>query len=438
MYLHLFRHIIREAYGRNDTVHAVVFSSFLERTNFYIPKTDPEKSLIYLRKMMAQIRIMMSAKVIPVEKTAAVHLHNSHDGREIWLNFLKVKFPGQQFKSYSLRNLPFNFTFLQRVKVILAIVASMPVYWMLLLKRRDAKQNLIALPELIDALQRLKNLTSNHTTAYYTGVYEPESNVISLYLKKQGSKVNFFVSGTPLVLHLKKMFCDTLFVSNAYQKEELPGLSKTLLCNGVEVAGPFSVNDLVYNSKEGVSNKTIAVYTSGVWFRKKNGTLVLSDFEIREKKLFEFLDRYVTDSGNKISVLVFCHPKEKSNAGDYEEAKQHYLEGMVNKAAFIFPEREAETIRNFNRAELAVVPLSNTLFERLYAGYKTIVVNNENDWFPMKRSALNNVACNTYQNFSVLVKRVLGMSEHDFFLQNGLSDYLSDRIKKEIVTIPQQ
>jgi hypothetical protein len=81
--------------------------------------------------------------------------------------------------------------------------------------------------------------------------------------------------------------------------------------------------------------------------------------------------------------------------------------------------------------DLAVSPITTLFFERIFCGFKTIMVINEKDVFPHANSALNNICLAEVTLLAAKLKVSFEQSNELFFKQNGLSDYVLNGISQD-------
>jgi hypothetical protein len=355
-----------------------------------------------------------------------LHIHNSTAGRDKWQEFLAGFFPVSA--SISLRDLTVPGGAAARAMLLADLLFSLPVYLFLRIKFPGSAQNLLAMPRLLSRLHVMKQRIKKGSHVYYSGAYEPESNVYAYYLIARGCQVSCFVSGTPLRRYLRMIYCDRLYLSNAYQMEEREIYRKTILADSVSVMPPFSHRDLDYYSSQSSPAYDVAIYTTGVWKRKEEGIFYDPDVEEKEKTIFRLVDHFITTRNRPLKVVVFCHPVEKRKPADYERARGYYLSQLKHVQAFTFAPAAHSTVKHFGDAAVAVTSISNTLFERLYAGHKTMILRKTGDWFPHSASRLQTISCEGPEDFCLKLESFLDMSADRFFNENGIQEYRSSGV----------
>ncbi len=420
----LFKLLFVRVQSSRKNPEQVSFSSFLTRVNFNIPKSDTKQSFIYIRYAWKEIKsILRPGKPQTKKETGtAIHLHNAPKGQEIWTEFISGHINTPVSASINLVGVPYTPGAIEKIYLVSAIGLSILIYPLIKLKG-PYKQNLLGLPRLLGNVFRLtRYLKGERRQIYYSGVYEPETNVISYYLQKNGHELNFFVSATPLKQYVHEIFCNNIYLSSPYQQDELVEFKPTVFIDNFFVIGPFSAKDLQYNTGTCANPNVVAVYTSGIWKRSENKTFFDPETEKKEEKVFRFLDQFISE-GHHISVKIFLHPIEKKTTEDIENSRARYLKSLKNKSHFVLQDSKIPTTKSFSGADVAVTTISNTIFERLYAGFKTIIVKNEEDWFPLKNSRLFNISSSSYEEFESLLAESLRLSSEEFFSKKELNAY---------------
>jgi hypothetical protein len=429
IFLHFYFHLIKQVYFNNNKLEDVVFSSYLYRVNFNIPNKDLKVRLIYFRKVFRVLQqiFLKNHGDVKFDNIEKIHLHNSENGREIWLNFINSnKDIGEVSTSFSVQNIPIKLKLFDKIVVTLNILISIPFFYLVVKRKKDVKQNLIGLPNLIITLMKLKNLVNSCSIICYSGVYEPEANIYSYYLKKKGATVNFFVSGTPLFRFLTHIYCDTLYLGNAYQQEETLIFKNTILIQKILLLKPFSFLSLPhYNLMDNFENNRIAFYTSGIWKRREKGIYFDIKIEEKEKIILNYLVRYKKEINPEIEIILYLHPIEKSNALDYQLAKNHYFSWIGKEKIIEFAEMNSKTTDSFHLDNIAIVTISNTLFERLFSGFKTLIIRD--DSFPNNASNLHLISFSEYNEFIELLEKINSLSRKNFFKFFRINKYLIEK-----------
>lgn len=405
----------------------VVFSSFEERVDFTIPAKDYDKPFIFTRYIVKiLLKVLKEQFIKPHSQDTAhcdhLHLNTTYSKVSYWNNFITEQHGLDQLRSIAYPEISLALPLKKKI----AVIGSLSRLFFLKKKLKRNGRNFLDAPGLIYTLYKLSEYLRrvNPREVYFTNIYLPAGNIISYWVMKHGFRISAFVSGTPLFRYLQKIVASRLYLSNQYQLEEYTNcFNSTILASEVRVLAPFYKNELVMNNTfSRPTGKVIGVYTSGIWKRKENGIYYDAQVAEKEQVLIRLLDDFL-DRNPEVSVLFFLHPIEKGTGQDYEKARAVYLSGVRNADKFSFASIGQKTIQGFHLCSLAVTSISNTLFERLYAGFKTLIIKKEKDWFPGDFSQLKKISFISYAEFDALFRQWATAPAKDFFEKNELEDY---------------
>ncbi len=304
-------------------------------------------------------------------------------------------------------------------RILLYSFQSLFLVFMSLSAKRD-RWALLGIQAVETALlaKKLKRLGVNRVYDYIP--YETDSNLMSMFLSRQGISMTKIPSPGPLTTHNSIVISDELWLCNPYQKYEYDGLLQngTIQVNSMALKPQENAFELL-KKKKTISSKgsSIAFYSHGSWLRKSehHSDDGLNIYET-EQMVMDLLGRYAK---NKDTVIeVYPHPREKKNM---EETKSHYQE-MLGDAVVIHGS-DIRTDEQFGRNDLAIVAFSTILYDRLFSGYKTIVGALPQKDFPEPESPLGAIRFENANELEALIATSLNDSVDEFFERHTLEGF---------------
>jgi hypothetical protein len=259
-------------------------------------------------------------------------------------------------------------------------------------------------------------------TCYFFSIYEKDANLTAYLLMKSGVKVIKIPSEVPFYFFNTTIICDQLIICNAYQFGEKEYYKESILCDSTEMWGPERVTDFysIYKNKNyAIRRNAIAFYSTASWVREKEGHLDQGTGMVKnEKLLLEYLKEYLRNS-DQIKLIIYPHPKEKKNI---EATRKHYRE-LLQDLSFEFSDFKELSAATFYNAELAVAFNSTLIHERLYFGFKTLILPLDHPGFPIEGSSFRNICAYSKEELFSKVDMALQQTEEEFFQTNGLQNY---------------
>lgn len=433
MLRNLFSYARKKPMPKSEEIPA---HSFFTRTNFAIRSSETEVWFMPERKILSVLKKVWTSdgRDIQNHQSAILHLHHTSTGGEIWNGFLNdslgAELPWQAKDKFIFGNslgsrLSFSF-FLLRLLLPLRI----------LYRKKEWKQNLLMLPGFFVTVINLQSYIRHNkiNELYYSGVYEPEANLLSFLLMSDGIKVNMALSGTPLFRFTRHLYCNVLLFTNAYQLDEQKVFSDTIRADEIKLLPPFTWRNFIglYETVPDYdASDKIAVYTSGIWKRREKKIFFDPEAEQKEILILKALDRYLAEVNPKAEVTLYLHPVEKKTPEDFAKAEANYKAYIKSERFFIAPAGQP-TDQSFHKADIAVITISNTVFERLFAGYKTLIVPFMSENFPIPDSALNKLAARSENEILEKLIAFSALSRADFFAVNSLQNYCYGPILEKI------
>lgn len=276
----------------------------------------------------------------------------------------------------------------------------------------------IVLNNLID---KLKNKQTKEV--FYFSTYELESNILAKVFQNEGVHVIKIPSEVPISLWNKCILTDTLIICNAYQLEELDFHKSTIVFDKTLFWGPELILDYLnlYKSNEFVPPKnTIGFYSTASWVRVKEGHINQGvDMYQTELDVLTVLNE-LGENIESLKIKLFLHPKEKSSLY-LSEAKRRYND-LLSDVSFEIVDVSKPSAFYFHEIDLAVAFNSTLMYERLYCGFKSLLMPN-NPNFPIPNSSMENICAKNMSELKELILNSLNLSTFEFFQKNDILHY---------------
>jgi hypothetical protein len=255
--------------------------------------------------------------------------------------------------------------------------------------------------------------------------YELESNWISFLCRERGIETIKIPSSGPLATHNSILMADKIVLSSPYHLEELGIFKDSIRYKSILKWGPeraMTYIDRYRSNKPVATHSVIGFYSHASWLRlAQDHADVGLNIPEAEEKLLNDLFRYVKEN-KEFRLRIFLHPRER--AKDMLEATKLYYNQKLGEGNYEFSDFNKATTACFEDAGIAMAAFSTILFERLFAGYKTLIGNYGIPSFPIKNSNLNHICFSDYNRLCYLIEKTKGENDSEFFNRNKLEDYL--------------
>lgn len=410
---------------RSDDRKKNIAAVSLLSTTFRIPEKDRFsllKTLLYLLRSVVKTPV----KKITLPTSDKLIFDISSSDRDLRINYTKY-FTGAQAIDYTDYNsLNVYPSFSQKIVCVLVFCLILPVFAFVALFIPKEKRAAASL--LIEEIIVLSNLlwicrTNNIKVTYHFSIYEVFSNLFAEALLSEQIKVVKIPSEVPLAMWNKKILASVLVICNAYQLEEVEAYKETMLFDSTEFWGPELILDIkdLYK-KEGHSKPefTLGFYSTGGWLRKLLGHIDQGmKIEEQEMKVKRVLAQYALKKG--ISIGVFLHPREKKE--EYlEHTKKHY-EQVFRGVNYTFMPFDTANNKMFNKVDLAVAFNTTIMYERLYCGFKCLLVPLELNNFPLVNSPIKNICAFNEEEMEKKIEVFTAIDKKTYFRDNNLTAY---------------
>jgi hypothetical protein len=400
--------------------------SVFEKNNFWFGVKTWRRTLLRINKKRALSDDVRSTDLIFDAG------NNSFDIRMEFINYFTKS--GTKFKTLSLQDSIYNKGFFDKVcQISIFTLFSFITFAISLFVKNKSK--IILLPVyFLESYGFVRYCLDNKITkVYYFCIYENNSNVNALLLKKCEILCCKIPSEVPLIYHNKIIIADELAICFEYQKDEIKIFSDTMMVETYLNWGPENIKKVIELFPNGQqinqqNKNTIGFFSSGNALRKLKGKPETNNEfnpSILEETILVNLNSIVLKTNYKL--LICLHPFEKREE-NINEAIKYYK--SVLSCNFIIAPIEKMTYELHNDINIALGLFSTLLFERIYLGFKTIIMPiGLEAFFPITNSRIQNICVlDNVQLYSKL-NTSLNLTPKLFFELNNIIDY-SPFIKK--------
>lgn len=259
--------------------------------------------------------------------------------------------------------------------------------------------------------------------------FEIDSNFQSLLLREAGVKVAFIPSSGPLGTWNRIMVCDEVVFSTPYHDEEKIVFAETMRFDKILRWGPEKAYGYIKRYLENrptTQQKTIGFYSHGSWLRLKLGHVQTEMNLAGAEDQCVVLIKEFLQNHSDYSLVIFAHPREKSKQ-NWNDTQAHY-QGLFSGFSWKFSDLNVSSSHAFEQADIGISTFSTIVYERLHAGYKTIICNYGIHNFPMKNSTLNAITFENLEGLQNHVNEISTLSEDQFFQKKNLMGYRNEKL----------
>lgn len=251
-----------------------------------------------------------------------------------------------------------------------------------------------------------------------------DNNWVYLLLYPHSKSYFRILSPYAMTTHNRITLTETLVSSIPYHLDELqvlPEVHYNSLVNWVpESAFVFMPRYL----KADLSNPepgTIGYYSHGSWVR--HGLKNRSDnmgIDVAEEVVLSYLAEYIKKH-HGLRLSIFLHPKEKKEPW-FERAHEYYGRFFASDS-FAFVDREKTSANSFELVDVGIAVFTSIMYERLFAGYKTLIGVAGLQGFPVDGSSLEGIVFRDYQGFENLLDQSVELTQKAFFEELKVKAY---------------
>lgn len=264
--------------------------------------------------------------------------------------------------------------------------------------------------------------------AYDFSPYLIDANLYTKSLQENGVEVSKIPSSGPLKAHNKYLLGDALALSTPYQFMEVDKFQSTIRVNRVAKWIPERALEYIQiyqnPSLPEPPKFSIGYYSHGGWLRAASGHADNGlNIPQAELALMEDLAAWLSKEPNK-ELLIFLHPKERQpEVMEQSEAfyKKHFAE--IN---YRFADPGKPTSEGFHLVDLGIAVYSTVLYERLFAGYKSLIGNYGMTDFPDPNASLARICFQSREALFEQLEQSFLEDRKTFFQKNELEGYRFD------------
>ena len=290
----------------------------------------------------------------------------------------------------------------------------------------DRSNRALLIREVVEITVLLSIIEERKIKHLYNFVpYEKDSNLISLLLRDRGVVTTLIPSAGPLRTHNRYMLGDEIIFSTPYHFEEQKVFQHTIRAKKITRWIPEKTNQYIsrYLQPLATPSCVLGFYSHGSWIRELAGHssdgLNIAE---AEKQLMLDLQKFLK-ANPEYRLIIFAHPREKSDAM-YAKTVEHYSQYFDMKTGGIqISGKDVKTALAFEQVDIALAAFSTILYERLFAGFKTLIGNYNIPDFPMNGSPLTNICFSNATQLEECIHEASGESTQVFFERCGLSEY---------------
>lgn len=358
--------------------------------------------------------------------SSSVFFDSSPGSKEIRLNYLKQLTNEDRIGSVYKNELLMFSGILNSVQIVIFSLLFLPFIFIFSLFKADKKHLPFLFQEAVECYNLNSSLKKNNiNNVHYFSIFERDANLCAYLLMKSNIYVNKIPSEVPLFIYNSTIVADKLSFCFAYQKEEFEYFKDTMFvketqnwCPELIFNGPHRFFNDIKDRQSEIFEYDLGFYSSGNWLRKLLGDAELATNDAENEYLI--LGKLVEIAiKNNFKLRIYCHPLEKKN---HEKTTTYYSQFTENTnctlAGFDKP-----SIEEFDKVNIAVSLLSTLMYERLYLGFKTILVPLNFEGFPLPNSCFNNICIKNISYLEDIILKNKTISTKEFFLSNKIANY---------------
>jgi hypothetical protein len=279
--------------------------------------------------------------------------------------------------------------------------------------------------EYIELVNLLKVLKKNDVkTLYFYSIYHKDSNLDSIAVQKMGIEVIKVTSLTPIKFwNSIVVAADKLVLCDVNQFDEVETFKDTIQVKKIEVWGPENVTEVVGHYKEGniydINKNVLGFYSTATYIREMDGLLEQFNMKKNEDKVKLYLAEYLK-SHTDVKLIIFPHPKEKQERNKVVVA-EHY-KGIFGGQNYIIYDSPLSSAECFEKCDLGVAMYSSVIYERLYFGFKCLMMPFGEEGLAIPGKAMANICAVNKDDFFAKIDAYKAQSTSEYFKTTGIKE----------------
>jgi hypothetical protein len=300
----------------------------------------------------------------------------------------------------------------------------LPFLWVHGLFKKDKAPIANLFREQVEAVNLLRIARENNfNSMYHFCIYEKDSNINTLLAQNQGIRVHKIPSEVPLGVWNQVVIADTLCLCIGYQRDEMKYFERSIFVDKTVFFGPEDALTNIDKYKNPVETKKnrVGFYSTGAWVRKlENHSDQGYDMETTEESVKSALRDFCV-AQPQYTLMIFLHPRERWEKYT-EQTKRRYDEVFAG-ISYEFSDPSKSSSQSFEETDLAVAFQSTIVYERLYYGFKTLLMPIGKQLFPVPGSNMASICSHSKEELFQKIEKAIHLSNSDFFEQNGIRHF---------------
>ena len=276
--------------------------------------------------------------------------------------------------------------------------------------------------EYIELVNLVKIVKKNKIdTLYYYSIYEKDSNISSIALQNEGVRVVKITSLTPLKFWNHTIVAvDELILCDMNQLEELSTFKDTIQATNVKVWGPETIANsakhYLNQNKYDLNKNVIGFYSTAVYLREYQGN-IKQNFGGNENIVKQYLAEYIKNHvGTKL--IIFPHPREKKKV--FKDRVNEHYKAFFEGIDYCIYNSLSPSAECFEMVDLGVAMYSSVIYERLYFGFKSIMMPFGELGLELPGETLSHICAKNKLDFFRKMDVFMKLSVSEYFEETGI------------------
>jgi hypothetical protein len=344
------------------------------------------------------------------------------NNRDRYLSYLSIGPYAYLSRNHCYFPVPWN----KRISIAIQLCLLLPILILLALFRSNRGNLSLLSIELVEASLLLSQIEKmpGLKKVYLFSAFEKDCNFLSYILqRKMKLKVQVVPSSNPLKNFYKQGLCTTLTFTAAFHPAEFEELKANWFYDNTENWPPFGYEEVLpkLNTYKEPTPFTIGLFSSGNWLREQLGHIPTVPFmREAEQLLVQHLKRFLEEKP-EFKLVIYLHPLEKRGEQRLAESIRYYRSNIGEQVRFA--PFEMNSVSSFDLVDIGVAIYSSTIFQRLFAGQKSLLApyDMEANYFTDIR--LEAISIRSYEQLKTLLLKTANQSPTQYFDSFKLHDY---------------